>query len=262
VSRRRRIASVLATAFLVAATSAETGSLTYPAEDNIRMREGTIEFWMKVPFDVRRRISPTKKYQGLLPIVRLSGEDGALNLHWFTGASYKGTAGLFCSMASKKVKLNGFFMGKFLPKPNTWRHFALTWKDKKFRFYLDGKLRIEKTCIEFIHVSFGPIARHPIFFGDKWNRHGEMALDEVRVSSVARRVEELGCHGKLKPDPFTLILDDFEKPFKPDAKKRTSPSVMFRGEGGLPGKLCEFVEGKYGRGLALYRTGDNGRKAK
>ena len=135
---------------------------------------------MKVPLDVQKEIVKENTYKGLLAIVRLAGESGGVNMHAFTGASCRGTAGLGCSIRSKKAPLHPFGLGKWLPKP-----------------------------------------------------------------------DELGSRGKLKPDPYTPILDDFQKPVKVDVRKRTQPAVLVAGEGGLPSEGCRFVEGKYGKGVSL-----------
>jgi len=243
-------------------SAAETGTLTYPAEDNIDMREGTIEFWLRVCFDVQEHLPSTDKYDGLLALVRLAGGSGGVTMGYFAGAGYKPSAGLFCSLASKKATLHGFFLGKFLPKPDEWHHLALSWKGKKFWFHLDGEQRVEKTCLEFIHLAFGPMGQHPIFIGDKWHRRAEMVIDELRISTVARRSSELGWHGKLRVDPYTLVLDPLDGSFTPDGKKRTEPAVVFGGVGGVPSKQCELVEGRFGNGLAFLETTGTGAKSK
>ena len=248
------LATLASIGFCEALLAAETGTLTYPAEDNIDMREGTIEFWLEVCFDVQEHLPSTEKYDGLLALVRLAGESGGVTMGYFAGAGYKPSAGLFCSLASKKATLHGFFLGKFLPKPDEWLHLALSWKGKKFWFHLDGEQRVEKTCLEFIHLAFGPMGQHPIFFGDKWHRRAEMVIDELRISTVARRPDELGCHGRLEVDPYTLVLDSFDGRFTPDGKKRTQSAAVFAGVGGLPSKQCEFVGGRFGKGLAFSRA--------
>jgi len=255
VRRRPLRLAVLGAAALAAVAAAgeeRTGRLTYRAEDNLSMREGTIELWLNVGYDVNEFLPSTDKYEGLLAIARVEGDAGAFNIGHFAGAGYKPEAGLYVSLGSSKTELHGFFCGKFLPEPGEWRHLALTWQGKRLRFYLDGKLTGERTSPEFLHLAFGPVGAKPILLGDRWERRGRMAIDEFRVSSVARRPDELGFHGRLAPDPFTMILDDFEAEFTPDGKRRTTPLVIFAGDGGLPDKRCEFVDGKFGKGLALF----------
>ena len=264
-SRRGLLACLAILAFIAfwqTVCAAETGTLTYPAEDNIDMREGTIEFWLKVCFDVQQHLPSTEKYHGLLALVKLTGESGGVTMGYFAGAGYKPSAGLFCSLASKNDRLHGFFLGDFLPKPDEWHHLALSWKGKKFWFHLDGEQRAEKTCLESIHLAFGPMGQHPIFFGDKWHRRAEMVIDELRISTIARRPDEFGCHGKLEVDPYTLILDRFDGSFRPDGETRTAPTVAFGGVGGLPSKQCEFAEGHFGKGLAFLRATDRGAESK
>jgi len=251
--------ALAATLMVAPAARAGTGTTTYPSGDNISFKAGTLECWIELGFDPSKNISPDK-YRSLAALFTIKGERGGMNVYMYTGASFKNAYGWACSIGGR---------GKPLPlgarregwKKGEWHHVALVWKGRNMALYLDGKKashRVQPTTVE---EAFGAATDVPILIGDRWGRNARYALDDLRLSTIARGPEELGFHGKLKPDPYTSILDDFEKPFKPDGKTRTKPAVMFAGEGGLPGKGCAFVEGKFGKGLALYRTRD-GRKKK
>jgi hypothetical protein len=77
-----------------------------------------------------------------------------------------------------------------------------------------------------------------------------LAIDDLRISSVARAPEESGFHqAPLQPDPQTLLLLDFEEA----VGGMVRPAVMVRADG--PAEFAieggRIVEGKAGRGLAL-----------
>lgn len=239
----------------------QTGTLDYPSEDNLDFKEGTVEFWFKPLYDTASFLPSTEKYQLLSAILNMQGETGGLTISHFAGASARPTATLYARLNSEKQDLFGISAGAFMPKKGDWHHLALVWMGREITLYVDGEIGLGKkgkvgtlTALAFLHEAFGVVGRHPIRLGDKWNANGKIAVDDFRVSSVARPVEQLGIYvGQLKPDPSTRILDAFEESFEPDGKTRTRPTVMVSGEGGLPSPQCRFVEGKFGKALSLYR---------
>lgn len=231
-----------------------TGIVTYRAEDNVDFREGTIELWLRVPFDVREHLPSGTKYKGLLTIADIASQHGSFGIIYFAGAMHRPEAGFYCSAGSRKVELHGISFGRLVVEPDEWHHIAVTWKGTVLKAYLDGRQCGERTCPEIIHVALGTVGDQPLRLGDKWEAKGRMVIDELRVSSVAREPRELGVHGKLAPDLYTRILDGFETGFDADGKQRTQPRVMFAGDGGLPSRHCEFVTGRFGAGLALFRS--------
>lgn len=258
---RTGVLLVLAAALVLPSFAGQTGTLEYPSEDNLDFKEGTLEFWFQPGYDTASHLPSNEAFDGLAAILELRGESGGIVVSHFAGAAARPSAILSVRLASDKQDLYGVSGGEFAPKKGEWHHFALTWKEKVVNFYLDGAIAPGRkgkmspfTALEFLHIAFGAVGRHPIRIGDKWNARGKFALDDLRVSAVARAPEELGFHvGRLKPDPSTRILDPFEDAFEPDGKTRTHPTVMVSGEGGLPGPQCRFVEGKFGRALSLYQ---------
>jgi hypothetical protein len=241
--------------------AAQTGTLDYPSEDNLDFKEGTVEFWFQPGYDTASHLPSTETFDGLAAILDLRGDTGAMGVSHFAGGAAKPSAILSVRLSSDRQDLFGVSGGEFTPKKGEWHHFALSWKDKVVNFYLDGAIAPGRkgkmspfTALDFLHLAFGTVGRHPIRVGDKWNARSRFAVDDFRLSAVARAPEELGFRvGPLKPDPSTRILDGFESPFDPDGKQRTRPAVIFSGEGGLPSPQCRFVEGKFGKALALYR---------
>lgn len=228
-----------------------TGTLTYPALDNVDFREGTLEFWVKMAFDPAPYL-PAKDYQGFMVLAALAGESGGLNLHYSAPAG-SGQPALWCSIGPK-TKLTPFGTPQCLFHRDEWHHVALTWKGCDMALFLDGNPAGRIKQNEFLYRVFGDHGSKPILFGDIWNVVALMVLDDFRLSRVARPAEELGFHGELKPDVYTSILDPFEGGFDPDGKTLTSPRALFRGGGGLPTRECCFAEGRFGNGLAFFRT--------
>lgn len=235
---------------------ASTGTLAYPARDNVDFREGTLEFWFKPAFDPPVPPTPVD-YRGLLVLVRVAGENGGLSLAYFSGGMYRGQAGLATSLGGKRGK--GLPCGMtFYPKKDEWHHLAIGWKEPELVLYLDGGdgkggKTSKAVQPELLTEMFGPVGKEAVCFGDQWGKAGRMVIDEFRLSTVLRQPEELGYHGQLKPDPYTAILDPFESDSPPDGRTRTRPIVILAGEGGLPTATCALVPGKYGKGLALFR---------
>jgi tetratricopeptide (TPR) repeat protein len=120
-----------------------------------------------------------------------------------------------------------------------WHHIAFLWKGTHTSLYFDGFLvgRCDlpspltkwKTLISALRI--GP---------------GDISVDDFRVSSVARKREELGFFSAnpVKPDVETLVLEDFDREFMLDG--RVGTATGFRVSEG-----CRSVGGKWGKALAL-----------
>jgi len=253
---RRRITALVVFILACAWCGADTGTLTYPSAGNIDMREGTLEMWISIPFDVQDYLPSDETYTGLLAIARIQGEHGTMGLGYCAGAMMRPGAGLFASLSSEVVEIHTFSAGQFLPAPDEWHHIAVTWSGSRVRYYVDGEFRSERVTLAPLAQAFGSVAAEPLLIGHRWGRAGQMAIDELRVSAIERTPEELGWHGSLAVDPYTRILDRFDGPAPTDGEMVTSPDVIFLGEGGLASPHCRFVEGKFGQALALYPGGN------
>lgn len=237
------------------ASADDTGMLTYPTENNLDLKEGTFEFWIKPCVDASRYL-PANDYRGILSIFNFSTESGSAGCIYYVGGMYKPMGGISISIGSKSGKIPGVGQGILLPK-DEWHHLAFVWKDKEILLYVDGKLGAKDagrgTLLKSLDEALG-VPKALISMGDKWGKAGRMVIDDLRLSAVARKPEELGfAAGELKADPFAKILDPFECDFVPDGKTRTKPAAISFGEGGCPSAACEFVPGKFGKGLAFFR---------
>lgn len=233
--------------------SIPTGTLTYPALDNLNFREGTIECWVKFAFDPNDYL-PAKNYVGMLSFLQLGTARGGFNVHFCAQAGKK-EATWFCSIGPEPILHGTYIHGAKTNLFGVWQHLALIWKGRDFKTYLGGKIAGEVEHLEYPYQIWGSFGMKPIFLGDQWNQYALMVIDDLRVSNVARKPEELGVNvGELKPDSFTTLLDPFEGEFIPDGKVETKPVVIFNGTGGLPSAQCRFVEGKFGKGLSFFNT--------
>lgn len=232
-----------------------TGTLTYPALDNLDLREGTIECWVKFAFNPLDHL-PAKDYFGMVTLLSFGTPRGGANVAFIVQAG-QSNATWFSSMGPKP-RIHGMYIGT--PTSDLfgkWQHLALAWKNRETRAYLDGKLAGNVEHIVSPYQVWGALDLQPIFLGDRWSQRALMVLDDVRVSRIARAPEELGwAVGELKPDPYTTLLDPFEDDFVPDGKRETKPHVIANGSGGLPSAQCRFVPGKFGKGLAFYNEGE------
>lgn len=228
-----------------------TGTLTYPALDNIDFREGTVECWVKFAFNPLDYL-PAKDYLSMLSFWNVGTSRGGMSVAFMVQAGTS-NATWFCSMGPKP-RIHGTFIGT--PTSDLfgkWQHLALVWKNRETVAYLDGKQQGKVEHLLPPYQIWGSLDGKPIFFGDQWNRYALIVMDDLRISRIARKPEELGFKvGGLKPDPFTTVLDPFEGDFVPDGKLETKPRVISNGNGGLPSAQCRFVAGKFGKGLAFF----------
>jgi hypothetical protein len=232
-----------------------TGTLIYPALDNIDLREGTIECWVQFAFHPLEYL-PAKEYLLMLSLWNVGTPRGGMSVSFMVQPG-ESNATWFCSMGPKP-RIHGTFIGT--PGSDLfgkWQHIALAWRHRETRAYLDGKLQGQVEHLIPPHQIWGSLGVKPIFFGDQWNRYALLVMDDLRISRIAREPGELGfTAGELKPDPFTTVLDPFETEFIPDGKLETKPLLIANGVGGLPSPQCRFVPGKFGKGLAFFNEGE------
>jgi hypothetical protein len=88
---------------------------------------------------------------------------------------------------------------------------------------------------------------------------GPLAIDDLRVSSVARQPAELGVRGALEPDAHTLLLLSFDGLSAEEPVLRPDYAAV---DGVEPRPLpawCKLVEGRYGAAVALSPKAFQGR---
>lgn len=231
-----------------------TGVITYPAFGNLSLEEGTIECWVTLAFDPEDAAG--EWYRFFLFAVRSTDEQfQQFQLFWRTPVKGFTTN----SVVFEGVKQNQLVGKAQLGwKKGEMHHIALTWANARdYELYLDGqcvsrgrRLQRWEGNIQNLTISIG------LQLGA--GRYAcPIVVDELRVSSVARKPNELGFFATkpLSEDVFTLILDHFDGRFTPNGKRQTRCDVISRFSsevGGTPSRQCRFVKGKFGRALALF----------
>ncbi len=227
-----------------------SGTLAYPAEDNINFSEGTLECWVKLMVDPNPYMDPKSAFTGLLQWVSLSGEKGGIKFLYFN----RNGLGVFASSMQPKDKMKPMSVAGAAFEKNVWHHLAFVWKGKEMSFYWDGEKTSHPPQLERLDDAFGSVANKTIIFGDPWHKCGLMMMDELRISTVARTPEELGFRNvPLKPDIHTSILDSFERVEDVAFERLTTPEVIHAGKSGTISKECRSTpDGKHGRALLFY----------
>ncbi|MBI4027794.1 MAG: hypothetical protein HY360_22605 [Verrucomicrobia bacterium] len=140
-------------------------------------------------------------------------------------------------------------------------HIAWTWSGRKRSLYLDGKIgkgqpnagplqgegRVdtsENVVVEgWLH---GDLTRAQLLIG---RGHSSFTLDELRISSVARPLDEIRNQMNTAPDSdaYTLLLDHGEG----------GPADVISGSSGEKGGKLEgsheIVPAKFGKGIKLWK---------
>ncbi len=238
------------------------GNITYPALGNIELNEGTVEAWITLCFDPNA--STTRKWwlRALFFDSCFSGKD-SFKVSWAIEAGKKGgkkivNSGIKVSLAFKGIFL--YPMGYVIKKKELWKentcfHYAVTWKGKRMKLFINGK-QVNEVKQSFA-MNPDILASSKLFIGGRYSNAGRFIVDEFRISSVAREPRELGFYSKgpLKPDAYTLLLDNFDHLKKRPGGGWISTPQVTADDGGRQAVIapsCRVVPGKYGNGIALF----------
>ncbi|HUS80400.1 MAG TPA: LamG-like jellyroll fold domain-containing protein [Armatimonadota bacterium] len=249
-----------------AAACASAGRITLPARELFDFEEGTVEAWVMFEFDP----AGWQEDQG---VYQWRGR-------WFTFTAPQTNTDLGAEVVVEYGLKNHGRLGRIEPGCNfrvafyvdgekvphpvlpactkfergTWHHFAVTWAEGRIvRAYLDGKLAQEMvfphSVVRDVPAAAQVIIGHPD--DPRWNL---LALDDLRISSIARQPEELGSQAAPpQPDPYTLLLDGFEHVADRDGHMISTPAVL--ADAALPGEYeltgGRMIEGHSGSAWAL-----------
>jgi len=205
-------------------------TLEYPAEGHFNVNEGTLELWVKPSFDPNVPLEPDDpgrgRYNRDLFAVQLPNGD---TIMWYWNIDDRGMR-FFVRQDQTYPVLVG---SREEWKTGEWHHLALTWGDA-IRIYNDGELKAERPYRGTLPVD---LKGAKLVFGGGLC---EFALDEVRISDVARSPEEIAAsasaRGEREADGQTLLLDHLNG----------------AAEGGALAGNYRFAPGKFGQGLQLY----------
>lgn len=248
------------------AALAQAGRLELPARELMDLQEGTVEAWVMFEFDPEGWDPEKGVYQWrgrwFTFIAPQTATDLGAEVVIEYGLKNHGRLGRVEPGCNFRIAFS--HDGQKVPHPllpacqrfgrGTWHHYAVTWTGGRFvRAWLDGELAQE---MEFPF----PVARDipgeaRIIIGHpEISSLNLLALDDLRISSVARRPEELGCHHvPLAPDPQTLLLLSFDNMTQTEEGLMVTPEVM--ADATVPSvytaRAGRIIEGRSGRAWAL-----------
>lgn len=190
-------------AALVSTAAAQDKPLTIPAAGLANMEQGTVEFWLKVA-------TTADNPKGWGPILALD-----------YGAEKPSSMALSMTPMNGKVSMRVGFQidGQELKwpfyaevpgfAPKKWMHVAVTWTGgNNVSVYFDGKVVMANVGVE---GSFNKPLTPKATLSLGLPYPTRMAIDDLRISSVARAPEQLGFAViPLKADDKTLYLLNFE----------------------------------------------------
>lgn len=223
------------------AQTRQFASLTYPAKGHFQLDEGTVELWIVPGFDANDKTNAAATYFNLV-LPEQAGHFVLMHVSW--GGALAMVGYVFPQQSyvwSEKLKW----------KAGEPQHIAWTWSGRKRSVYINGRIgkgapghgplqgegRIDSSqdvIVEgWIH---GDLTNAQIVIG---RGHSLLTIDELRISSIARPLEEIAAqmNGAPVADAYTLLLDHCD--------------------GGEPtGKIegaHEIVETKFGKGIKLWK---------
>jgi hypothetical protein len=241
-------------ALLVGRTAATADELRWPAYGIMDTAEGTFECWIRFAFDPQafRDVRDSAKSQGQGGLFFFDYSDP---LYPYDGWSVKllaGWAGPAAARVGRAVNgqdapLPGYISFGPDARRGEWYHFALVWAH--------GRKSV-------VYVNGSPVGESPVAHGgDKPPlpgatfafAGGNLAVDDVRLSCVGRKPEDLGCGaaGTVR-DAATVWLMTFGEAAATNRQVAADYSATAAAgvPQGLPGSFS-LMPGKTGSGLAL-----------
>jgi hypothetical protein len=237
-------------------------TLTYPANGNIQLECGTLEFWAMPTFGYGYAHGLTRP----LFTLDLPGT-GTISLFW-SQDDYS-----LHFRIREGAKTVAEVKGAASWVRGGWHHIAVSWGDA-LKLYLDGELVDED---DYKGTLEAPLEDRLLVFGGASCGY---VLDEIRISWIARSPQEVVQAAKAEApysheDMHTLLLDHLDNTYDPGYIEHldsygtfTRPAIFGRRFGGQAGRdmirycsgwtgaglvdgSARFVRGKFGYGLQL-----------
>ena len=203
-----------------------------PASGVVDPDEGTIECWIRLDFD------PLQKHESSYRVLArpfrvvwadpMFPDDGLGMKLVSRYAGYRSSTGMWFG-ALVGAQIGGVRALKPSPnlwagfgqdcKANEWHHVALTWsvRDRRMDLYVNGQRRGGRK-LGSTFMALTVFKNAVLTFGG-----GHIALDDLRISCVARPVSELGVHGNVTLDAATTLLFRFDRVEEDDGRIAVSP---------------------------------------
>ncbi len=254
---------VFALLLATARVSAAAG-IVFPGQFVFDLQEATVEAWVLFDFDPAEVETGIWQAKGAWFEFSIPKKENDLGSSFSIIYGLKGTGRRTPSGSACYMRVGFAIDGKEVPHPslidctswgkNNWHHVAVTWKEgRHLRVYVDGKQLVQQEYPWSIVRDIPSLAQVVIGFTG-YLPVNAVAVDEVRISSIARDVEDLGFfQTPLRADPATLLLENFESVYEKEGKLWTKPAVVVvtSDKAEYPVIGGRIVPGKAGKGLLL-----------
>ncbi len=185
------------------ATASSSAYLAYPAEGNIALDAGTVEMWVKPLFDPAVEVTPANRGSYNRELFRLVLDNGD-------------HVGFYWNIVDRNLRLYSRIGGEVVlyvtvgqTEPwerESWHRVGFTWGEEA-AVWIDGVKRTAKPWESLIE---GTLEGAQIIVGSPPAATPcEFAVDELRISDVARDLSEAPAPGQT--DAHTLLYDSFDE---------------------------------------------------
>ncbi|MDD5707680.1 MAG: hypothetical protein PHR35_17305 [Kiritimatiellae bacterium] len=242
--------------------ASESPCIPIPALGIVDPDEGTIEFWIMFGFDP---MEPHEGYRDRGPVLAVLGGDPAHPGDGFTigiatqdmgrrtpsGRDCKARVGY--TLGGDEVAHPMFASFGDRTEPHRWYHFAMAWRGRTIWCYVDGREVAQQDLLTQRTLRLWRNAR--LLLGG-WpgctSRPDALAIDELRISAVARRPDAVTCATPARADAQTTLLIRFEglRAAKRGIVPEFAATVWATTEFTLPEPFT-FGAGRFGSGLFL-----------
>ncbi len=224
--------------------------VSYPAEGNIELAQGSVDMWVQPRFDPQVEVEQATRgrHNRSLFGVELANGD-----HWGFYWNIDDRCVRFYNRVGGEVQVG---LPSKAPEPwkqGEWHHVALTWGEDAV-IYVDGQRVAAK---QWQGTMPGELAGATIWLGTggRFGDPCQFVVDNLRVSDVPLDFTQEALRAReVQPGEHTLLLDSFEHDFVPDGKRTAMPTKITRAgawEGIRPPEQAAFVEGISGKALEL-----------
>lgn len=243
---------------------AASARIVFPGQFLFDLQEATVEAWVLFDFNPEEVETGIWRATGAWFEFNIPKRENDLGSSFSIIYGLKGTGRRTPSGSACYMRIGFNIDGKEVPYPtlfdctnwgkNNWHHIAVTWKEGRFlTVYVDGKKVVQQEYSWSI-IRDIPSTAQIVIGCTGYLPVNAVAVDEIRISSIAREPSDLGFfHFPLKPDPETLLLENFESVSEKEGKLWTKPAVLsvfsdstwFTITGG------KIISGKTGQGFLL-----------
>lgn len=234
----------------------ENGRIVYKGESIFSFDELTVEMWIRFNFDPTEKTDKVWVPKGSIFNFEVPEEKTFFTISCGLKAGRKGKEDSTCYL-----RIGFSIEGKEIPHPlfidcssfgNEWHHIAVLWYEgKKIIVYVDGKEMFKGSLQQKMEKDF--VGKSNLIIGTPsvWFYENLIEIDEIRISSIARKKEEISIY-KKDIDPYVLFYENFENIKEKNGNLFTEPyiaSIESKGEYKI--EMGKIVESKFGKGYSF-----------